>query len=144
MTPVLITPSVVLCAEDNFCTQLKPRRTGLAASRPAALEPIRRADPAEDVWIIPRDPDSLSDGAAGVLLPPGSLLDAGVCLALVLGAPVFQIAVDEVAWVVAGYAVALDVVRRDVPTSQAYLARSYLTHTPLSAVSSVAPDEDLS
>ena len=138
--PVL--PGVVLGAEDNFTNQPSPRRTGLAATRPQVLEPIRRSDPAEDVWIVPRDPGSVSDGSEGVLLPPTCQLDAGVTLALLIGTPAWRVSVERALDVIAGYAVALDVVRRSVPPPQGYLARSYRTHTPLGSFSAVAPEED--
>jgi 2,4-didehydro-3-deoxy-L-rhamnonate hydrolase len=116
-------PPVVLSAEDNFRTQTRPRRTGLALTRPPALEAFRRPDPCEDVWILPRDIDSVCDPSEGIRMPPGCThLDAGVTLALIVGA----------ARRLERLAVALDVVRRDVPASQAYLARSYPTHTPIS------------
>jgi len=116
-------PPVVLSAEDNFRTQTRPRRTGLALTRPPALEAFRRPDPCEDVWILPRDIDSVCDPSEGIRMPPGCThLDAGVTLALIAGA----------ARRLERLAVALDVVRRDVPAGQAYLARSYPTHTPIS------------
>jgi 2,4-diketo-3-deoxy-L-fuconate hydrolase len=117
------TPPVVLSAEDNFRTQTRPRRSGLALTRPPALEAFRRPDPCEDVWILPRDPDSVCDPSEGIRMPPGcTRLDAGVTLALIVGA---ERRVERLA-------VALDVVRRDVPAGEAYLARSYPTHTPIS------------
>jgi 2-keto-4-pentenoate hydratase/2-oxohepta-3-ene-1,7-dioic acid hydratase in catechol pathway len=124
-------PPVVLSAEDNFRTQTRPRRSGLALTRPPALEAFRRPDPCEDVWIVPRDPDSVSDPSEGIRMAPGcSRLDAGVTLALIVGA---QRRVEHLA-------VALDVVRRDVPAGQAYLARSYPTHTPISEPTAAVDD----
>jgi 2,4-didehydro-3-deoxy-L-rhamnonate hydrolase len=117
------TPPVVLSAEDNFRTQSRPRRSGLALTRPPVLEPFRRPDPCEDVWIVPRDPDSVTDASEGIRAPAGcTRLDAGVTLALIVGT---DARIEQVA-------VALDVVRRDVPVGQAFLARSYPTHTPIS------------
>ncbi|MCJ7672220.1 MAG: fumarylacetoacetate hydrolase family protein [Acidimicrobiia bacterium] len=119
----MLTPSAVISAEDSFRTQARPRRTGLALQRPAGLEAFRRPDPSEDVWFVPRDPASLADPARGVICPTGCrYLDAGVTLALIIGADGTSVA--EVA-------IALDVVRRDVPDAQACLARSFPTHTPI-------------
>jgi hypothetical protein len=115
-------PAVVLSAEDNFTSQPRSRKTGLAAARPAAIEPFRRPDPAEDVWLIPRDPRSLATPGEPMPLPHGcTQLDAGVALAAVIGS----------CGVIAGYCVAIDVVRRDVPVEHAYLARSHPGHTVL-------------
>lgn len=124
-----VAPPVVLGAEDAFATQAAPRRTGLALQRPPVLELIRRPDPAEDVWLLPRAPDSVSAGPR-LRRPRGcDRLDAGVALAAVVAdrGPV-------------GWCVALDVVRRDVPAEQACLARSYPTHTPI-AEELVSADE---
>lgn len=119
----MLTPAAVISAEDSFRTQTRPRRTGLALQRPTALEAFRRPDPSEDVWFVPRDPASLADPARGVICPTGCrYLDAGVTLALIVGADGTSIA--EIA-------IALDVVRRDVPDAQASLARSFPTHTPI-------------
>lgn len=91
-------------------------------ARPAAIEPFRRSDPAEDVWFVPRDAGSVSSSPI-VVLPTGcDRLDAGVTLALV---------VDDDGTSIREVAVGLDVVRRDVPDVQAALARSYPTHTPI-------------
>ncbi len=124
-------PAVVLGAEDNFASQTQSRKTGLAATRPAPLEPFRRPDPAEDVWLIPRHPRSIATAGQPIPLPPDcTKLDAGVTLAAVVGSD------GEVA----GYSVALDLVRRDVPIEHAYLARSHPGHTVLGSVL-CTPDE---
>lgn len=116
-------PTTVLGAEDSYRTQERPRRAGLYLARPPALEPFRRQDPAEDVWFVPRDPGSVTAPARGIVRPAGcENLDAGVTIALVVGD-------DGVS--VGAVAVALDVVRRDVPNAQASLARSFPTHTPV-------------
>jgi acylpyruvate hydrolase len=116
-------PTTVLSAEDNFRTQPSPRRSGLYLARPPRLEPFRRADPSEDVWLVPRDPASVVRSPDFVEAPRGcTRLDAGVCLAVEIGTS----AADT------SFVVALDVVRRDVPDAQATLARSWPTHTPVS------------
>jgi 2-keto-4-pentenoate hydratase/2-oxohepta-3-ene-1,7-dioic acid hydratase in catechol pathway len=121
----LVEPDVVLGAEDNFVSQRQSRKTGLAAMRPAALEPFRRPDAAEDVWLIPRDPRSLASPGQGIIEPRGCAgLDVGVALAVVSGP----------GGTVAGYSVALDVIRRDVPVEHAYLARSHPSHTHVAKV----------
>jgi hypothetical protein len=120
-----VEPTAILGAEDNFSSQPGWRKTGLAALRPAALEPFRRPDPAEDVWLIPRDPRSLACPGQPSPLPSGcTKLDAGVTLAAIVGS----------SGGVAGYCVALDVVRRDVPVEHSYPARSYPGHTVLGPV----------
>lgn len=120
-----VEPAVVLGAEDNFFSQAQSRKTGLAAVRPAPLEPFRRPDPSEDVWLIPRDPTSIATPGQPIPRPSDcTKLDAGVALATIVGS----------GGVVAGYCVAIDVVRRDVPVEHAYLARSYPGHTVLGPV----------
>jgi hypothetical protein len=127
----VVDPAIVLGAEDNFATQHCSRKTGLAALRPEAIEPFRRSDPAEDVWILPRDPRSIAGPGQTLQRPAGSnRLDAGVALA----------AIADSRGDVAGYCVALDVVRRDVPVEHSYLARSHATHTPVGSVL-CTPDE---
>jgi 2-keto-4-pentenoate hydratase/2-oxohepta-3-ene-1,7-dioic acid hydratase in catechol pathway len=124
---------VVLCAEDNFRTQARPRRTGLAARAVEALRPLLRPGPADDVWILSRDPASVVAPPGPVFLPFGcSRLDAGVTLALVVGRRADGVTEVEAHEYLAGVAVALDVVRRDVPSEHAFLARSWPTHTPVS------------
>ncbi len=126
-----VEPRAVLGAEDNFASQPRPRKTGLAAIRPAALEPFRRPDPCEDVWLIPRHPASVATSDRPIPLPPGDTrLDAGVALAAITGSD----------GTVAGYCVAIDVVRRDVPVEHAYLARSHRGHTVLGPIL-CTPDE---
>jgi 2-keto-4-pentenoate hydratase/2-oxohepta-3-ene-1,7-dioic acid hydratase in catechol pathway len=126
-----VAPRTLLEAEDNFLTQARSRKTGLAAMRPVAIEPFRRSDPAEDVWIIPRDPRSIARPGQPILLPTGTTeLDAGVTVA----------AVSDERGHVAAYCVAIEVVRRDVPIEHAYLARSYASHTQLGSVL-CTPDE---
>ncbi len=120
-----VDPGVVLGAEDNFTSQERPRKTGLAAMRPAPLEPFRRPDPSEDVWLVPRDPMSVATVGRPIPLPSGcTKLDAGVTLAAIIGS----------GCTVVGYAVALDLVRRDVPVEHAYLARSHPGHTVLGPI----------
>jgi len=120
-----VEPAIVLGAEDNFCTQPQSRKTGLAAMRPAAIEPFRRPDPAEDVWLIPRDSSSIATPGQPIPRPSGcTKLDAGVALAAIVGS----------SGAIAGYCVAIDMVRRDVPIEHAYLARSYPGHTVLGPV----------
>ncbi len=115
-------PSLVLGAEDNFSSQPQSRKTGLAAMRPAAIEPFRRSDPSEDVWIIPRDPRSVAVPGHPIVRPlECEKLDLGVTLAVVTGP----------GGTVAGYSVGIDVIRRDVPVEHAYLARSYPSHLQL-------------
>lgn len=127
----LVEPTVVLGAEDNFASQEQSRKTGLAALRPAPLEPFRRPDPSEDIWLIPRDPMSVTTVGRPIPLPSGcTKLDAGVSLAAIVGSNC----------TVAGYVVALDLTRRDVPVEHAYLARSHPGHTVLDAVF-CTPDE---
>jgi 2-keto-4-pentenoate hydratase/2-oxohepta-3-ene-1,7-dioic acid hydratase in catechol pathway len=142
MELLALKPRVVLSAEDNFRTQPRQRKAGLSASRPAVLEPIRRSDPAEDVWIVPRDPTSVSDGADGLVAIAGGQLDAGVALALVVARDAWRVPVEDAPDFIAGYAVALDVVRREVPAAQGYIARSYRGHTPIGAVGDQAPNGD--
>ncbi len=126
-----VEPAVVLGAEDNFASQEQSRKTGLAATRPAPLEPFRRSDPSEDVWLVPRDPRSVATTDRPIPLPSGcAKLDAGVALAAIVGS----------AGTVAGYGVAIDLVRRDVPPEHAYLARSHPGHTVLGPVL-CTPDE---
>src|SRR5437016_14511064 len=95
-------PSIVLCAEDNFRTIATSRRHGLAALTVDALRDLVPPGPADDVWILPRDPASVTTisshpltpqggfreemARAALLCPPGcERLDAGVALALVIG-----------------------------------------------------------
>lgn len=120
-----VEPAVVLGAEDNFASQAQSRKTGLAAMRPAPLEPFRRPDPSEEVWLIPRDPSSIATPGQPIPRPSGcTKLDAGVALAAIVGS----------SGAVAGYCIAIDVVRRDAPVEHAYLARSYPGHTVLGPV----------
>ncbi len=126
-----VEPTVVLGAEDNFASQERSRKTGLAAMRPAALEPFRRPDPCEDIWLIPRDPRSVATVGRPVPLPSGQTkLDAGVTLAAIVGS----------GCTVAGYVTALELTRRDVPVEHAYLAKSHPGHTVLGPVL-CTPDE---
>lgn len=135
MTPALSDRTRLLFSvEDNFTGQLRPRRTGLALHPPAFLGQIQRHDLCDDIWFLPRASNSFTTGNK-LLYPTGcEHLDAGVSLAVVLGRPIGpgEIELDDARAAIAAGTVALDVVRRDVPPEQAYLARSYMTHTPVS------------
>lgn len=122
-------PRALFAVDDNYRSQPRPRRAGLALQRPAALEPFLLGGPADDVLIIAIDPRSISAGGEPIVCPRGcERLDGGVTLALLIGEPgrgVRPSALPEVA----GVTVAIDVVRRDVPQTQGYLARSGRSHT---------------
>lgn len=124
----------IISVEDNFIDQQVVRKTGLALNPPAFLSSIIRHGPCDDVWFLPRAPSSLTFGR--VLLNPRGCerLDAGVTLAVELKSPLGPglVDVDEAEAAIGWGRIALDVVRRDVPSEQAFLARSYPTHTPIS------------
>jgi 2-keto-4-pentenoate hydratase/2-oxohepta-3-ene-1,7-dioic acid hydratase in catechol pathway len=126
---------LIIGVEDNFTDQRRTRRTGLALNPPAFLSTIVRIGPCDQVWFLPRLTSSLTWGEA-LLQPPGCLrLDAGVSLAVEVGTTIGPgpVSVDEATEAIALARVALDVVRRDVEPGHAVLARSYVTHTPVSA-----------
>ena len=124
----------IISVEDNFLDQQVVRKTGLALSPPAFLASIIRPGPCDEVWFLPRASSSLTTG--NTLLNPFGCqkLDAGVTLAVELKKPLGPgiVDIDEADAAIGWGRIALDVVRRDVPSEQAFLARSYLTHTPIS------------
>ncbi len=116
-------PTALFCVEDNYRCQPRPRRADLALQRPEVLRPFLHGSPVEDVQITAIDPGSLVVDGSAVICPRGCPgLDVGVTLAVVVG-PGARIA---------GYAAVLDFARPDVPAIQAYLARSFPTHTVIS------------
>lgn len=124
----------VISVEDNYLDQQVVRKTGLALNPPAFLSSIIRPGPCDDVWFLPRATASLT--MEGTLLKPAGCeqLDAGVTLAIELKAALGPgiVELDEAEAAIGWARIALDVVRRDVPKEQAFLARSYPTHTPVS------------
>lgn len=126
----------IISVEDNFVDQQVVRKTGLALNPPAFLSSIIRPGPCDDVWFLPRAASSLTIGH--VLLNPSGCdrLDAGVTLAVELKSPLGpgNVDIDEADAAIGWGRIALDVVRRDVPSEQAFLARSYPTHTPISPI----------
>ena len=128
------TNRLVFCVEDNFRDQRTVRKTGLALNPPAFLSSIIRPGPCDDVWFLTRATDSLT--MEHRLLKPSTCLrlDAGVSLAVEMALPIGpgEVSLDEAERAIGWARIALDVVRRDVPPEQAFLARSYPTHTPIS------------
>jgi len=113
------TPVAVICAEDNYADQPRPRRAGLALQKPEALGRFLSGAPIEDVLITTADPRALVPSGSAVICPGGcERLDVGVSLAAVVGAGPS----------IAGYLAVLDFMRLDVPPTQTYLARSFPTH----------------
>lgn len=113
------TPVAVLCADDNYADQPRPRRAGLSLQRPEAIAPFLTGAPIEDVLITAADPRALVPSGSDVLCPRGcERLDVGVSLAAVVGQD----------GGIAAYLPVLDFMRLDVPPTQTYLARSFPTH----------------
>lgn len=131
-----VTNRLIICVDDNYIDQKKVRKTGLALNPPAFLSTVIRPGPCPEVWFLPRAATSLS--MTHVLLKPASCqrLDAGVTLAVEVASTIGpgDISVDEAEAAIGWGRIALDVVRRDLPAEQAFLARSYPTHTPVADV----------
>ena len=125
---------LVMSVDDNFVDQRRIRRTGLARNPPAFLSSIVRTGPCDGVWFVPRFAGSVTTGSQ-LRLPAGcTRRDAGVCLAVEVGAAIGpgEISRERAALAIGTVAVALDVVRRDIEAGHGVLARSSPTHTPVS------------
>ena len=131
-----VTDRLIICVDDNYVDQKKVRKTGLALNPPAFLSAVIRPGPCPEVWFLPRAAASLSMNR--VLIRPAGCqrLDAGVTLAVELASTIGpgDISVDEAEAAIGWGRIALDVVRRELPAEQAFLARSYPTHTPVANV----------
>lgn len=120
-------PRQLFCVDDNYRDQPGPRRAGLALHQPDVVCPYLTGAAIEDVLITTADPLALQRSGADVIRPRGcERLDVGVSLVAVVS--------DGDPPGIAGYAVALDFMRCDVPGHQAYLARSFPTHKVISDV----------
>jgi 2-keto-4-pentenoate hydratase/2-oxohepta-3-ene-1,7-dioic acid hydratase in catechol pathway len=120
-------PRLLLCVDDNYRCQPRPRRAGLALTRPAVLDGLLPGGPFDDVFITAADPRSLVWEGTPVVIPQGcDRLDVGVSLVARIGSSAECPSV--------AYSVGLDFVRRDVPAVQPYQARSFPTHKLMSAV----------
>ena len=85
-------------------------------------------------------PISWSSHGVDIELPPRCFVDYEGEIAVVIGAPTFQIAESEVAHHLAGICLANDVSAREVPTTQLLLGKSHPGFCPLGPVL-VTPDE---
>lgn len=131
-----VSPAVLFVTEDNYRSQPRPRRAGLALQRPAAIEPFLLSGPADDVLIAACDPESIVVSGQQIIRPAGCRkLDAGVTLFVVVG----ERPAPDMPPAVAALGVCIDAVRRDVPQTQTFLARSFPSHTVLGAMFA-APD----
>jgi 2-keto-4-pentenoate hydratase/2-oxohepta-3-ene-1,7-dioic acid hydratase in catechol pathway len=125
-----VSPTALFVAEDNYRSQPRPRRAGLALLRPQALEPFLLSGPADDVLIAAADPRSIAVSGQPIIRPAGCRrLDAGVALLVVVGKRPDQYTPPAVA----AFGVCIDVVQRDVPQTQTFLARSFPSHTLVGA-----------
>lgn len=114
--------TAVFCVDDNYSDQERPRRAGLALQQPDGLRRFLTGAAIESVLITTADPRALAPAGSATICPRGcERLDLGVSLAAIVGDG------PEIA----GYAVALDFTRLDVPPTQTYLARSFPTHMVL-------------